>query len=288
MTVGKLWNPALDFQNVPNATGNGTATLKYEVGKALHRVQLVLDNTAKVPGNFTKSMITLIRIKVNAVTRYETTGDILDAINKYNGIYNSTNYLTIDFTNIFGRDYVDQVMGVWDTSVGMNTVSIEVTIAGATGPLLSANLDESAAQSINPKTAPFAGAMKKLVRYPWTRNTGGQLPVDLPFGKEGAVIMRMYITHTGNLTDVEVKENKVTVWKSNIADAEFVQNEYVKVPQANMMVVDFVVDNNIKNAWDTRQDEQGQPLTSVTMLLNVSAADSGYVTLEALDNLTNL
>lgn len=274
MSIGKLLTNALDFQNV---VADGTATLKYVPKRALHRMILVLGGTA-----FTKAMMTLIKIKVNGSTKFEISGSDMDAINKYRGMTANAAFLTIDFTEIFGRDYVDQVVGAWDTSMGFNTVTIEVTIAGATAPTLRAILDESAPQSLNPKEAAFAGMMTKILRYPWSRSAGGKLPVDLPFGGNGAVIKRLHVTHTGNVTDVEAKEDKVTIFEGLAADLSFIQTEYNRVPQANILTMDFVVDGNLKNAWDTRD------ASSIELNLNLSAADSGYVYAEYLDELGNL
>ncbi len=274
MAVGKLFTKALDFQNVVK---KGTATLKYVPRRTLHRIVL------KLGGGLQKSHLKSIKIKVNASTKIETTGSDLDKINRYRGVPTDSDFLALDFTEIYGRDYVDQVVGAWDTSAGFNTVNVEIDIdSSADNPTLEAYLDESAAQSVDPNQSVYAGAMYKLLEYPWDKSNGGKLPIDLPFGNRGAIIKRLHVTHSGNLTDVEVKEDKVVIFEGGSEVIRRVQEEFGLSPQSGMLTVDFMVDGNVKNCWDTRN------AGTVELNLDLSGGDHGVVYAEFLDLLGNL
>jgi hypothetical protein len=174
-------------------------------GRTIHRIILKLGGTS-----LTKAMLTLIKVKANGKVVFEGTGSQIDKLMTYRGITANAAYLTLDFSEIRGRDQVDQVVGAWDTSQGISSITLEVTITGATAPTLEHYLVESGGQN-----APFAPVMTKLLRYPFSLATGGKLPIVLPFGPQnGAVIKRVTFEHTGNMTAAVVKQDGLVIHES--------------------------------------------------------------------------
>jgi hypothetical protein len=271
MSVGKLLRNGLPFSNV---VANGVATASILPGRTIEGIELTLG------GTFTYAHITLVRIKANGKTFYEASGTQIDKINKFQGLTYPATMLPILFTEIVGRDLVDQMMGAFDTSNGIANITIEVTIAGATSPTLTMSLIESA-----PQASSVSPIMKKVLRYPWSVAAGGQLPIMLPFGPvNGAVIQRIHIEHgvANNVTACVIKENGVVVHESTKAVNDAHNQMYRGVNQANWYSVDMVVDENVKNAMDTRTDK------SLELIPTFGAADSGFVIVEYLDTLGNL
>jgi hypothetical protein len=257
----------------------GDATNQITIGKTLNTLQLQLGGTA-----FTKSMLTMFRLKANAKTIFEGSGAQIDAINAYRGLTTSANFLDIAFEDLTGLDQLDRLIGALDTSRGVASLTTEVTIAGATAPTLQARLIESAPQrNQDGSPAPFAGLMCKQLRYPFSVASGGDLGMTFPFGAvRGAVIKRVHVFHGGNMTGANVKEDSLTIHESTTAQNNYELTRNKRVPQANVYHIDFIKDGNVRNAFDTRRAQ------SVEWNFTFSAADSGYVLIEYLDELGNL
>jgi len=278
MAVGKLTRYGIPYSNVVAA---GTATNQYTPGRTLENFQLKLGGTA-----LTKAMITLFRMKANGKTICEGTGTEIDKVNAYRGT-GTTNagFLDIFFTDYSLNNELDRQVGAFDTSVGIANVTTEVTIAGATAPVITPILIESAAQKSRAgEMLPFAPLISKVLRYPYNIANGGKLPVTVPFGPQnGAIIKRLHVvSNNGLMTGATVKLDSLVVHESVAAENQFLQTRHGRVPQANMYTIDFVLDGDIKKALDTRDAR------SLEWLFDFSGADSGNVIVEYLDPLGNL
>lgn len=276
MSVGTLSRYALPFANV---VASGTATNSITPGRTLDNFQLKLGGTS-----LTKAMLSMIKIKANGKVIMEGTGSQFDKLNAYRGITADAAFLDLPFADLTGLTEFDRQVGSFDTSLGISNITSEVTIAGATAPTLSGILFESAAQKARDgNAAPFAPIVSKVLRYPFSVATGGQLPITLPFGRQnGAVIKRVHIEHTGNMTGATVKQDGLVIHESVKAENEYEQARYGRVPQTNMYTLDFVLHGNVLKALDTRDSR------SLEWLLTFSAADNGHVLVEYLDTLGNL
>lgn len=275
MTVGKIIRYGLPFSNV---VATGTATNQVTPGRTLETLQL------KLGGTFTKAMITLFRMKANGKTIIETTGSDLDKINAYRGEASNAAFLNIPFSDFSLRDEVDIQVGAFDTSLGIANITTEVTITGATAPVLTPILVESAQQKgPNGQVSAIAPLLAKLLRYPFSIATGGTLPVTVPFGPQnGAIIKRLHVFHGGNMTGATVKQDGLVVHESLAAENQYMQQRHGRVPQTNVYTIDFTMDGFTKKALDTRDAR------SLEWLFTFSAADVGTVYVEYLDSLGNL
>lgn len=276
MSVGKLTRYGLPFSNV---VASGTATNQVTPGRTLENLRLRLGGTT-----FTKAMISALKIKANGKVIIEGTGTDLDKINAYRGESTSASFLDIQFTDYKMIAELDRMVGAFDTSLGIQNITSEVTIAGATAPTLTPILVESAAQKDNQgQAAPFAPLISKILRYPYNIATGGRLPVTVPFGPQnGSIIKRLHVFHGGNMTGATVKQDGLVVHESVAAENNFDQTKAGRTPQTNVYTIDFVLDGNIKKALDTRDAR------SLEWLFDFSAADTGTVYVEYLDPLGNL
>jgi hypothetical protein len=113
----------------------------------------------------------------------------------------------------------------------------------------------------------------------------------LPFDPKGAIVQRAYFSYLGtdwtttadgNVNRIIVKKNGLTVSEMGCYDARFVQQEYRKVPQSRLHVVDFIVDNNLSGALVTEDAK------ALEWNLFPTAADTVTAYFEVLDKPYNL
>jgi len=242
-----------DFVNVVAA---GTALLeKIPLGPTYRRLILELGGTA-----FTKAMITRILIKLNTKPIWDITGSDLDTINKYRGLYDEATHLTLDFSEPRARTIIGQEWGNIDTSkeAGITSFSVEVTIAGATAPTLKAWAETGSPQ---PLDSPYKGLITAMLSQPYNA-AAGSFTVPLPKGSDvGALIKRTYI-FAANLTKANVKRNGVNVFEEiEPAVNSFMQKEYQRAPQANLFVIDNIIDGNQSGSMPTRDANLEMRLT---------------------------
>lgn len=275
MSVGKLTRYGLPFSNV---VANGTATNQITPGRTVENFRM------KLGGTFTKAMIPSVKVKANGKVIIEGSGAQLDALNAYRGETTAAGFLDIQFADYALNNELDRMVGAFDTSMGISNITTEVLIAGATAPVLTPILIESAQQKTRTgEAAPFAPLISKVLKYPFNVATGGRLNVNVPFGPQsGAIIKRFHVFHNGTMTGATVKEDGLVIHESIAAENIFDQQKAKRVPQTNVYTIDFVLDGDIRKALDTRNAK------SLEWLLEFSAASSGDVIVEYLDPLGNL
>lgn len=276
MSVGKITRYGLPLNTVgANSPFTGNITPQ----RTLENYRLKLGGT-----NMTKALMTLFRIKADGHPIVEGSGAHLDMINAYRGESTAAGYLDIQFADYTMITELDRMIGAFDTSRGINAITIEGSIGAATAPTLTPILIESSTQKDSSgKDLPYAGLVSKILRYPFAIPNGGRLSFATPFGPQsGAIIKRAHFIHGGNMTGITVKHDSYTVHESLAAENQFDQTKAGRVPQANMYTVDFVLDGNVKKALDTRDAK------SLEWLPDFSAADNGYCYIEYLDRLDNL
>lgn len=276
MSVGKLTRYGLPYSNV---VATGTATNQITPGKTLENLKLKLGGTT-----FTKAMVTQIKVKANGKTIIEGSGTELDKLNAYRGETTNAAYLDLSFADYSLNNEFDRMVTAFDTSLGIQNITTEVTIAGATAPTLAPIVVESGSQKAKGgEYAAFAPLLAKVLKYPYNIASGGRLPITVPFGPQnGAIIKRVHVFHGGNMTGATVKQDGLTIHESIKAENEQEQVRQKRVPQTNVYTIDFCLDGDIRKAMDTRDAR------SLEWLFDFSAADTGTVFVEYVDLLGNL
>jgi len=236
------------FNPVVNGTRSTVQIPRYDM--TLGRVVLKFIGV----NSLTKSTITEIVVKVGArVVFGPISAAALDKINKYKGVYDQADSLTIDLTERDGLSVAAKEIGGIDIpALGGQDIFIEVMNNAATGvPALYA-LGFFTGLQFDPKTPNPDGQLIKKVLAMQIATSGGTSITWTPQFK-GAAIQRIYFEYTGtdwagstdgNIQTVELKKNGVAVWdRINCKDARFYQLEMKKVPQSKFYVLDFVADN---------------------------------------------
>lgn len=261
------------IKNLPftNVVASGVATASLPIGMSYNRILLQLGGTA-----FTKSMITDVKVRMNGKVIYQNTGARLDSINKYRGRATDSAFLVIDFTEPDAKLMGEQYLGNLNTAQGVSSLTMEITISGATSPTL-----ESFSEVGPP--APL-GVVAKLLQFTTSVGGSGKFPFKLiDVANRGAIIKRVHFAHGGNVTALEVKKNGVVI-HDNVPNAvnSFYLADYKKTAQANLYTYDPCLDNNYTNAIKT------QDMVSLEFNLTTSAADTITASLEVLDLLGNM
>lgn len=261
------------IKNLPfnNVAASGVATVSLPVGMSYNKIILALGG-----GVFTKSMITDIKVKVNGKVIFQNTGSRLDLQNQYRGLAANAAYLTIDMTEPRAKLMSDQYLGNINTAQGVSSLTVEVTISGATTPTLDSWSE------LGPP-APL-GILAKQILFTTSNNGSGKFPIKLiDIANKGAIIKRVHHAHGGNLTQLEVKKNGIVI-HDNVPTAvnTFWQGEYQKTAQTNLYTYDPCCDNNYANAVKTAD------MVSLEFNPTYSASDTTVTVLETLDLLGNM
>jgi len=260
------------IKNLPftNVVANGVATASLPVGMSYNRILLQLG------GTFTKAMITDIKVRMNGKVIFQNTGARLDLINTYRGRAVSASFLVIDFTEPQAKVMAEQFIGNLNTAQGVSSLTIEVTIAGATAPTLDSYSE------VGPPAA--LGVVTKQLLFTTSVGGSGKFPFKLiDVANRGAIIKRCHFAHGGQVQALEVKKNGVVI-HDNIPTAvnTYYQADYKKVAQANLYTYDPCLDDNYTNAIKT------QDMVSLEFNVTTGGADTITAVLEVLDLLGNM
>lgn len=260
------------IKNLPftNVVASGVATVSLPVGMSYNRIFLQLG------GTFTKAMITDIKVRLNGKVIFQNTGSRLDLVNTYRKRGVSASFLVIDFTEPGAKDMAEQYIGNLNTAQGVSSLTMEVTIAGATSPTLDSWAE------VGPP-APL-GVVAKQLLFTTSFGGSGKFPFKLiDVANRGAIVKRVHFAHGGNVTALEVKKNGIVI-HDNVTTAvnSFYQLDYGKTAQSNLYSYDPCVDDNYTNAIKT------QDMVSLEFNLTTSAADTVTAVVEVLDLLGNM
>lgn len=241
----------------------------------------------------TKATISEIVVKIGArVVFGPISGAELDKVNKYKGIFDQADSLTIDFTERDALSVIGKEVGGIDIpALGGQDVFIEVVnSAGAGTPALYA-LGGFTSLQFNPaEPNPDGQLIKKLLKFNIATSGGTQVTWTPQF--KGAIIQRIHFMYAGadwgaltngNLVSVECKKNGVAIWdRIEDRDARFIQQESRKVPQSRDYVLDYVHDNVHSAAMATADAR------ALEYNFQFTAADTLTAVVECLDVPNNL
>lgn len=271
----------LPFQNVV-ATGVATINFANLLGYAVEFILLELGGTS-----LTKAMLTDIDIKANSKTILKDTGSRTDDRMEYRSETADAAYLVLAFDESRGRaelrgagNVIDgEKIGVIDTTLGIQSLTGEVTISGATAPTLKGYAEVSAPSALDPR---FRGLISKTFNFTVSPAASGTFLFDVPQARaQGAILKRIFLFGS-TVTGYEVKKNGITIQKgTNAAVIDYAQKREGRTPQANVKVIDFIKDGN-QSSGVTAFDAN-----SMEYYVTVNAAGNVTVVAELYDLLNN-
>ena len=263
------------FQGV---AANGRATLVTDQldGMSVHGIMLQRGNGGGA--GFTATHMTNIVMRAMQKDLLNTiTGPQLQDINDYDGLPSVTDFIAHFFGDPLARTVRGQHMGDLDFSVHKGKFEMRVDIAAAAvAPTLSAlAIVGPPKKSMGIGLTDAEALMVRALIFSQV-NEGAAVnrkaeQIGLGSGA-GARIRKLCLFHT-NLTRVEYKKQGI-VKHEDLTDAEndAYQQQFGRVPQAGLYVVDRIVDGNQGEADDTLRPD-GQPW-NLQVLMTTSAADT--------------
>lgn len=262
-----------------NVVATGTAVLNSAtvLGNIIERIYLVLGG-----GAFTKAMITPgVRVKLNGKTTFGTiTGSNLDLLQTYQLGNSSASFLTVDFVEPDSKSMQGEILGAIDTNAaGVNSFVLEVDIAGATTPTLDswaqlrdvASITDVAGQPSKGFNPNFRPLLRALIQSNLTSTAAAQQQYQINVGSGGNSLIKRLFIFSSILTSVDIKRNSVDIWQDvTPALLTFAAGDYGRHPQANLYVVDWLVDGNQLDTQPTRNADG--TLANYQWLLTASGA----------------
>lgn len=254
-----------------NVVASGVATVNLIPGMSFNRIMLALGGTS-----FTKAMITDIKVRLNGKVIYQITGSQLDLVNTYRGMAVNAAYLMIDFSEPRMKRMEDQLLGNLNTAKGVSSLALEITIAGATAPTLTAYAE------VGPPAA--LGVISKMIPFTFSIGGSGKYPLKIiDAANAGALLKRVHFIGTGSISSLEVKKNGITIFDDiPLAVNNHLLADYQLAPQANYFHYDPILDRNLANAVVT------QDARSLEFNLTTSAAQTPTALVEVIDVLGNM
>jgi hypothetical protein len=279
---------------VVGVAAGAVATLRIAAeASTLVGIKLALGGTT-----FNNTYITRMRLKIGPRVIWDLTGPQILAIDAYKNGANVPGYLWIDFCE---RDQgifpVKEVGGIDLMQVlPVGEVYLEIFISA------TAVLPTITAQGYFEQSQGNA-AVLKFVPFSFTQAAGGKFT--LPLSLRGALLKRLWVFYTGtnwtsttnaNLSRMECKKNGLVFSDQYDLDNRFDQVQFKKVPQGNLFVCDYIVDNNpnanIATMRSISNGNGGNTLVYDSFEFNAYLTDAGGTTAnviaEVLDSVTNL
>ena len=229
-------------------------------------------------GAFTNAHIDNVRVRVDGKDIVNgISGAQLVDLNDYDGLTDVTNYTLLFFGDPTARTIRGQHLGAFDFSVYRKPIEIEVDIGAATTPTLrmyaitSPVGKQALGVGFNVIEAATFRALIRSILSPTAAVVRQTFGLSLGSGLGGR-LRRVHFFHS-NLDSVELKKSSLTKW-DDISDAlnSAVQQQFARVPQAGLYVLDRIVDAN-QGESETLVRPDGQPW-NLQLALTTSAADT--------------
>jgi hypothetical protein len=261
------YDQMIDLQNVkPGAT----AVLKLSYRATFDKIHLLLG------GGLVKTEIGRIEGKANGVTFFVDDGALIGLRDAYQGVFVDANVLTIDFTdpNTRGGAAAQYLAAVPRNLLNSLTFEIEIK---ATANVASTMVAEG--EYRDPTPNPFI-LRRKDFNVPLA--IVGENDIMLPVGANGGLIKRIWLHHTGNVTKAELRANGTPKMRVSVASNIHAQKRNRLVPQANIMVLDFIQDGNLMGMLNTAA------LQECLLRVTTSGADTIKAFVDYVDDLKKL
>jgi hypothetical protein len=194
----------------------------------------------------------------------------------YQGVFTDPNVITLDFTepNTRGGAAAQYLASVPRNL--LNSLTFEIEIKAAANALSTMTAE---AEYREPTPNPFI-LRRKDFNVPLS--LVGENDIMLPTAMSGGLIKRIWLHHTGNVTKAELRANGTPKIRASTGSLTYSQKRNRLVPQANLLVLDFVADGNLMGMLNTSS------IKECLLRVTTSAADSVKVFVDYVDDLKRL
>jgi hypothetical protein len=265
--------------NIMPVAPGATATVTLGTGKnapTLDKLQLILSNGGA--GVFDASKINAIRGFMNGREFYvEGSGTRHNKRRDYLAVFNAASEIVLDFTEPNAKSAIEQNLSAIPLQL-LQDLRFELDIDATASASLSLT---ALAHFRAPTQNPFVKKQRKITQG---FNAGGEQTIYVPNGASGGKLVRAWIHEgiAGNITAVELRARNAIGIEATRVQLENDQKHNGLVPQAGVLVLDFIADGNLAGWFDT------SALSEVELKLTGTAADTYTVYLEYLDPIGRL
>lgn len=263
-----------------NVGPNQRAYVELPLGRVYNRVVLFTE------GNINKGLLSNIVMKVNTgeKQRWKTSAQ-LQSRNSYNLGASDAAILELDFVERNAKDEAAMTLGTYALTqeAGVQDALVEFDIGAY---VVTAGSKIVAYAEID---VPSKNRLICRTRYQ-QKVLGGAVeePLVVPFGMNGEQLKRIHIFGTLALIDyVRIRRDESDEFQElSVAQNEFFQKTYGKVPQAGHMVIDFIPHNlqghMLNTAMLVGSDGKPKAVQNMEAILKVNGAGSFDVYIESL------
>lgn len=239
----------LPLTNLQNVAPGNVATLKCPAGAGAPTYDQI---KLELGGTLTPAHIEYIRGKANGRIFFdEATGTIANARDTYRGIFTEPGYVVLDFTEPKARNGAAEQLLASVPGALLQDLSFEIKLAaGAPG----GGTIKAVANYRPPTNNPF---IRKLLSTSQSFAAAGTEAAPnilyLPVGNGGGKIKRIWLHESvaGTTSFAQIRIANNVVHEVTRARVENDQKRNALVPQAGVMVLDFIEDGNLAGMLDT-------------------------------------
>lgn len=265
---------------IQNVGPNQRVTIRLPLGVTYNKIALF------TAGNITASLISNIVLKVNGGERMRwLTQAHLQARNSYNRGASDANVIEFDFVEREGKDEAAQTLGAYAATAeaGVQDMTIEFDLG--TYVVTAASVVTGVAEV----DVPSKNRLIVRNRYFQRVFSGAtEEQIVLPSGMNGELLKRIYVFGTlASISNLRVRREGADEFEQlTVAQNEFFQKTYAKVPQAALYVVDFTEHDLMGHMLNTSSivGPDGKPavVQNLDVRLAVSAAGTFNIYTESI------
>jgi hypothetical protein len=264
----------IKLNQFPAVAANSVATLVTDElrGQSVHALVFEMGGTT-----FDETHLSNLMVRLDGKVLFDgISGAQLKDLNEYEGLTSVGDYLIYFFGDPTAQTIRGQHLGDLDLSIYPAPLEIQCTIGGATAPTLQVHAVTGVPKlSMNlgyeAKEAAQIRALIRTVIQPSAAVTRKTFGISLG-STPGARLRRLGFFHS-NLTSVEYKKQSLIKHDDvSIALNSAIQQQYARVPQSGLYMLDRMYDGNQGEA-ETTVDPNGKPWNQ-QMALTTSGGDT--------------
>lgn len=239
----------LPLTNLQNVAAGNVATLKCPTGAGAPTYDQI---QFELGGGMTAAHIESVRGKANGrIFLDEGSGAVMQDREEYRGIFTAAGFLTLDFTEPKARNGAAEQLVASVPGALLQDLTFEIKIAaGAPG----GGTVRAFANYRPPTSNPY---IRKLLNTTQAFSAAGTDAAPnimyLPTGGAGGRLKRVWVHESvpGNVTAAQIRVANNVIHEVSRARLEHDQKRNGLVPQAGVMVLDFIEDGNLAGMLDT-------------------------------------
>lgn len=265
---------------IQNVAPNSRVTIRLPLGVTYNKIALFLGT------NITTALITNIVLKINGGERQRwNTAAQMVARNLYNRGFSATDALEFDFVEREGKDEAAQTLGAIAATAeaGVQDCTLEFDLGTYT--VVATSVITGVAEVDVPSKNRLI-VRNRFFQRVFSGATEEQIV--MPSGMNGELLKRIYVFGTlASINHLRVRREGADEFEQlTVAQNEFFQKTYSKVPQAGLYVVDFTEHDLMGHMLNTSSivGPDGKPavVQNLDIRLNVNAAGTFNIYTESI------